>query len=190
MDVVTKHCDVTELTQERNVATIRGLYDVIFNKLDIETATKILAEQGRICADVFITQLPPGSLKDFDSFLNAASNLGKKKVEGMAPELQRKRTVVREGNTIYWTLDNDGKCICHLLRAGFVNQHARLGICCANWVKRQVERFSDGMPVTVELLNDPLQGAKECKFKCTIAGDEKNPVFDSKTGTFVERHQP
>jgi hypothetical protein len=187
---MTKHCEQSEITQERNAEVIRGVYNVIFNEMDIQQASEILAKQGRACADSFAKRLPPGSLDSFESFLNAASNVGKDKVAGVASEIQRKRKVERKGDTIYWTLDNDGKCICHLLRAGLVEAHPRLGICCSNWVKRQIERFSGNKPVRVELIDEPLQGGKECKFKITIIGSEEDPLFDTKTQSFEERHKP
>jgi hypothetical protein len=187
---MAKHCEISEITQERNAEVIKGVYNVIFNEMDIEEATRILAQQGRACADSFVKRLPPGSLDSFEKFLNAASNAGKERAEGIPQEIQRKRSVERKGNVIYWTLDNDGKCICHLLRAGLVDPHPRLGICCSNWVKRQIERFTEGKPVRVELIDEPLQGGKECRFKVTISGTEGDPVFDSKTGFFAERHKP
>ncbi len=186
---MTKHCEQSEITQERNAEVIKKVYDVIFNEMDIAEATKILAKQGRACADSFAKRLPPGSLDDLESFLKAASNVGGDKVQGMPSEIQRKRMVEKKDNVIYWTLDNDGKCICHLLRAGLVEPHPRLGICCTNWVKRQIERFT-AKPVKVELIDEPLQGGKQCKFKVTIMGTEKEPLFDSQTGTFGERHKP
>jgi hypothetical protein len=186
---MVKHCEQSEITQERNAEVVRGVYDVIFNEMDIATATQILAKQGRACADSFARRLPPGSLDNLDSFLQAASNVGKDKVEGVPSEIQRKRTVERKGNIIYWTLDNDGKCICHLLRAGLVEPHPRLGICCTNWVKRQIERFTS-KPVRVELIDEPLQGGKQCKFKVTMMGTEEEPLFDTQTGNFGERHRP
>lgn len=185
---MVKHCEQTEMTQERNAEVIRETYNIIFNELDIKTATKILTMQGKACADTFAKRLPPGSLKDLDSFLKGASNIGKDRIEDVPPEIQRKRIVERKGNTIYWTLDNDGECICHLVRAGLVEKHPRLGICCANWVKRQLERFTD-KPVAVELIDCPLLGGKECKFKATITATEEEPFFDSRTGAFLERHR-
>ena len=182
--------EISEITKERNAEVIRGVYKFIFNEMDLEQATEILSKQGRACADSFVKRLPAGSLDDFESFLKAASNVGKDKVEGIPSEIQRKRKVERKGNTIYWTLDNDGKCICHLLRSGLVEAHPRLGICCTNWVKRQIERFSGNKPVKVELIDEPLQGGKECKFKITIMGTEEEPLFDTKTRSFEERHKP
>jgi predicted hydrocarbon binding protein len=180
---MTKNQEKSKITAERNEEVVKELYKVIFTELDIETATKILAKNGRACADSFARRLPPGSLDSLDNFLKAASNVGKEKIKGMPSEIQRNRKVKIEGNTIYWTLDNDGKCICHLLRGGIVEAHPRLGICCTNWVRRQIERFTD-KAVRVELIDEPLQGGKECKFKVTIGGTEEAPLFDTKTGSF------
>ena len=182
------HCEQSEITQERNAEVIRQVYNIIFNEMDIEQAEKILAKQGRICADTFAKQLPPGSLEDLDSFMRGASNVGKNKIEDVPAEIQRKRTVERKGNTIYWTLDNEGKCICHLVRSGLVDPHPRLGICCANWVKRQVERFTD-KPVRVALIDCPHLKGDKCRFKATITATEEEPYYDSRTGEVIERHK-
>lgn len=187
---MVQHCEQSEITQERNAEVIRNLYNTIFNDLDIEITNKILTEHGRACADSFAKRLPPGSLENLDTFLRGASSLGKDRIEDVPSEIQRARTVERKGNTIYWTLHVDGKCICHLLRAGLLEPSPRMGICCSNWVKRQLERFINE-PIKVELIASPLiSGSKDCRFKCTIAATEEEPVYNSKTGTFVERHRP
>jgi len=174
----------SKITEERNQEVVKELYKCIFTEMDIGTATEILTKQGRACADSFARRLPPGSLDSLENFLKASSNVGKDSLAQMPAEIQRSRTVKMEGNTIYWTLDNGGKCICHLLRGGMIEAHPRLGICCTNWVRRQIERFTD-KPVRVELIDEPLQGGKECKFKATIGGTEEEPLFDTKTGSFA-----
>jgi len=183
---MTTEQEKSKITAERNEEVIKELYKVIFTEMDIETATEILAKNGRACADSFARRLPPGSLDSLDNFLKAASSSGKESTKGIPSEIQRDRKVRIEGNTVYWTLNNDGKCICHLIRGGIVEPHPRLGICCTNWVRRQFERFTN-KPVRVELIDEPLQGGKECQFKVTIGGSEEAPLFDTKTGSFLTK---
>jgi len=173
------------ITMKRNKDVIRALYEIISKDLDAQTAHEIFSRLGSACSDTYVKyrQLDTASL---ESFLRSASDVPAEEKKGDLPtEVKHRRTIRKEGNVIYWNIHVDGKCVCHLVRSGFIELTPRLCMCSSNWLRRHIERFTD-KPVKVELIDSPAFGGQDCSFKATILGTEAHPLYDSAKKEFNE----
>jgi len=173
------------ITLQRNKDVVKALYEIIAKDLDSQVAHEIFPRLGVCCADTYVKYRPIDT-SSFEKFIKTVSDVPAEAKKGDQPtEVKHTRTVRKEGDVIYWDLHVEGKCVCHLVRSGFIELSPRLCMCSSNWVKRQISRFFD-KPLKVELIDSPAFGGQDCKFKVTILGTEENPLYDSAKQEFNE----
>jgi hypothetical protein len=138
--------------------------DIMDSRLDEDTRTKLMEENGRRCHIALNGDFDPATPKpDLDQWI----------------EERRKKTgadsIRREGNDIIFTyVRNDGEsfspsrtCLCPLVESGVRNLSPTYCRCSAGYVRELFRRIVRG-PLEVELLSSVHRGDDCCRFRVRI----------------------
>lgn len=133
----------------------RGAYDGIL-RLDDRGRNTVLEAQAQACAHAFLKLYDIPTDTDLDSFLD------RMRTGGPSP-----LRVERNGKTILWEEQHEGRCVCPFVTRRVIDLTPALCVCAVHWLKALVERVVK-KPAEVELLDSAAKGAQNCTFRITL----------------------
>lgn len=131
--------------------TFQGIY-----ALDEASRDRVMECQARACVRAFaeVYQIPADL--DLEEFLERMRLGGSSKIR-----------IERQGNTLLWEEQHEGRCVCPLVTRGVIPLDAALCGCAIHWLRMLIERHTEGS-VHVELLESAAQGSPNCVFRVTL----------------------
>ena len=146
---------IEELTRDYQDTITRGAYDGIY-QLREQQLDGVMTCQAQACVEAFVKLYDLPEQLGLDTFLTRMATGGPSRI-----------TIRRDGDTILWEEEHEGRCMCPLVRRNVIPLKPALCVCAVHWLRMLIERHAH-RPAHVELIDSVAKGGRNCVFRVTL----------------------